>query len=167
MKNKNNNNVKMWQLFHPEWFQAITGSTRACLEIKGYSTCSPAPPLQSRFPGSYPLEGHFHPILRFLPQRQGPPYPGGVGGEPIPRRVQPPPASTQDPSPSPGPPRGRGGEGAWIQRSSTMQVAFLLFQANKSRSGAVGPEKGAFPLMNVISIPVNIHKITPALICIK
>lgn len=52
---------------------------------------------------------------------------------------------------------------ALIHRAS----GFPVVLGKQKPSGSVGPEKGAFPLMNVISIPVNIHKITPALICIK
>lgn len=156
----------MWQLFHPEWFQAITGSTRACLEIKGYSTCSP--PLRRRADSQalIPQKGISTPSSASCPKGKGHPTPGGWEGT---HPSEGPAASSihPGPQPQPRPLRGRGGERARIQHSSTMQVAFLLFQANKSRSGAVGPEKGAFPLMNVISIPVNIHKITPALICIK
>lgn len=44
---------------------------------------------------------------------------------------------------------------------------FPVVPGEQKPNGAVGPEKGAFPLINVISIPVNIHTITLALICIK
>lgn len=124
----------------PQMKQIANSQATALIPQKGISTQSSA---------SHPKD-HGHPALG-----------GGNPSLGVPSHLQHPPRT---PAPAP---RGRGGEGDTDPALVHCASGFPVVLGEQKPSGAVGLKKGAFPLMNVISIPVNIHKITPALICIK